>query len=194
MGKVIYLKKVREFMKITPAFRVRDIELIVRNRNYAHLILHKLAEKKEINRIMKGWYSLYDDPIVSVFCFKPAYLGLQEALSMHNLWEQETNIVIVTTRKVRTGVREIFGSNVVLHRIEQKYFFGFDLMRYENFFIPVSDVEKTFIDLVYFNEIPAGEVLKNIEMKLNRKKLNEYLKNYPTRFKRKVKELLEFKF
>jgi predicted transcriptional regulator of viral defense system len=190
MGKVIYLKKVREFMKMTPAFRARDIELIVRKRNYAHLILHKLAEKKEINRIMKGWYSLYDDPIVSVFCFKPAYLGLQEALSIHNLWEQETNVVIVTTRKVRTGVRKFFDSNVVVRRIEQKYFFGFDLMRYDNFFIPVSDIEKTLIDLIYFNEIPARPILKEIEKKMNKKKLRKYLANYPDKFREKVKKIV----
>jgi predicted transcriptional regulator of viral defense system len=190
MGKIVYLNKVREFAKKTPVFRVRDIELIVKDRNYTHLILHKLTEKKEIKRIMRGWYSLYDDPIVSVFCFKPAYLGLQEALSMHNLWEQETNVVIVTTRKVRTGIRKFFGSNVIVHRIEQKYFFGFDLMRYENFFVPVSDVEKTFIDLIYFDEIPARPVLKEIKKKMSKEKLGEYLENYSSRFREKVEKLM----
>jgi predicted transcriptional regulator of viral defense system len=190
MGKIVYLNKVKEFITKTPVFRVRDIELIVKNRSYAHLILHKLAKKKEIKRIMRGWYSLYDDPIVSVFCFKPAYLGLQEALSIHNLWEQETNVVIVTTRKVRTGVRKFFDSNVVVHRVKQKYFFGFDLMRYDDFFIPVSDVEKTFIDLIYFNEIPTRPVLKEIKKKMNKKKLSNYLENYPSKFREKVKKLV----
>jgi len=45
MGKVIYLNRVKEFIKNTPVFRVKDIEILVGNRNYAHLILHKLARR-----------------------------------------------------------------------------------------------------------------------------------------------------
>jgi len=190
MGKIIHLNKIKEFSKSTPVFRVKDVELIVKNKNYSYVILHNLAKRGEIKRITKGWYSLYEDPIVSVFCFKPAYIGLQEALSLHELWEQETNVVIVTTRKVRTGVREILDSNVVLHTIEQKYFFGFDYLRYENFFIPVSDIEKTLIDLVYFDETPGKDVLKEIKKNINKEKLKEYLKHFPPTFRKKVHNLI----
>jgi len=190
MGKIIHLNKIREFLKSTPIFRTKDVELVVKNKNYSYLILHKLAKKGEIKRITKGWYSLHEDPIISVFCFKPAYIGLQEALSFHELWEQETNVVIVTAKKVRTGIRKILDTNVVLHKIKQKYFFGFDYLKYENFFIPVSDVEKTLIDLVYFNEIPGKDVLKEIKKRINRKKLKRYLKNFPVRFREKVNNLI----
>jgi len=189
MGKIIHINKIREFIKSVPVFRVRDIELLVGNRNYAHLILHKLTKKGEIKRVIKGWYSLYDDPIVSVFCFKPAYVGLQEALSLHNLWEQETNVVIITTKKVRVGIREILGNNVILRTIEPKYFFGFDLIKYENFFVPVSDIEKTLIDFVYFKESLARETLREIIKRMNKQKLIEYLKKYPSKFKQKVRKL-----
>jgi predicted transcriptional regulator of viral defense system len=192
MGKIIHINKIREFIKNVPVFRVRDIELLVENRNYAHLILHKLAKRGEIKRVIKGWYSSYDDPIVSVFCFKPAYVGLQEALSLHNLWEQETNVVIITTKKVRVGIREIFGNNVILRTIEPKYFFGFDLIRYENFFVPVSDIEKTLIDFVYFKESLARETLKEIIKRIDKQKLIEYLKKYPSKFKQKVRKLAKF--
>jgi predicted transcriptional regulator of viral defense system len=186
MGKVIHLNKLREFLKITPIFRAKDVELIIKNKSYSYLTLHNLVKKGEIKRITKGWYSLYEDPIVAVFCFKPAYIGLQEALSIHELWEQETNVVIVTTRKIRSGVRKVLDSNVILHRIEPKYFFGFDYLKYENFFIPVSDVEKTLIDLVYFNEIPGKDVLKEIKKHVNEEKLKDYLKNFPPNFSKKV--------
>ena len=192
MGKIIHINKIREFIKSVPVFRVRDIELLVGNRNYAHLILHKLAKKGEIKRVVKGWYSLHDDPIVSVFCFKPAYVGLQEALSLHNLWEQETNVVIITTKKVRVGIREILGNNVILRTIEPKYFFGFDLIKYENFFVPVSDIEKTLIDFVYFKESLARETLREIIKRMNKQKLIEYLKKYPSKFKQKVRKLAKF--
>jgi predicted transcriptional regulator of viral defense system len=192
MGKIIHINKIREFIKSVPVFRVRDIELLVGNRNYAHLILHKLTKRGEIKRVIKGWYSLYDDPIVSVFCFKPAYVGLQEALSLHNLWEQETNVVIITTKKVRVGIREILGNNVILRTIEPKYFFGFDSIRYENFFVPVSDIEKTLIDFVYFKESLARETLREIIKRIDKQKLIEYLKKYPSKFKQKVRKLAKF--
>jgi len=190
MGKIIYLNKIREFLKTTPIFRAKDIELIVKNKNYSYVILHNLLKKGEIKRVKKGWYSIYEDPIVSVFCFKPAYIGLQEALSFHELWEQETNVILVTTRKVRIGIRKIFDNNVILHRIKQKYFFGYDYLKYENFFIPISDIEKTLIDLVYFNEIPDKKVLKEIKKKVNKGKLKAYLENYPFKFREKVYKLI----
>jgi hypothetical protein len=42
-------------------------------------------------------------------------------------------VVIVTTRKVRIGIHEILGSNVLVHRINPKYFFGFTLLKYGEF-------------------------------------------------------------
>lgn len=186
MGKIIHLNKLREFLKKTPIFRVRDVELIVKNKNYSYLILHNLVSKGEIKRIIKGWYSIHEDPIVAVFCFKPAYIGLQEALSLHEIWEQETNVIIVTTRKVRIGIRKILDNNVILHRMDQKYFFGFDYLKYGNFFIPVSDVEKTLIDLIYFNEIPGKDVLKEIKKQINKEKLKRYLNKFPVKFRERV--------
>jgi predicted transcriptional regulator of viral defense system len=190
MGKIKYLNKIREFLKSTPIFRAKDIELIVKNKNYSNLILHKLVKKNEIKRVTKGWYSFYEDPIVSVFCFRPAYIGLQDALSIHNLWEQETNVVIVTARKVRVGLRKIMGSNVVIHKINQKFFFGIESLKYGDFFVPVSDVEKTLIDLIYFNEIPGEDVWKEIKKEIDKEKLRSYLKYYSPKFRKKVEKLL----
>jgi predicted transcriptional regulator of viral defense system len=194
MGKIKYSDKIQEFIQKTPALRARDVEIIIKNKRYAHIFLHNLRKKGGIKRITKGWYSMSDDPVVSVFCFKPSYIGLQDALSIHNLWEQETNTVIVTTRKVRVGARKIMDNNVILHRIAGKYFFGFDYMKYDNFFIPVSDVEKTLIDLVYFNEIPDKKVLQEIRKKMDGTRLKKYLSRYPPKFKGKIAKLVDLKW
>jgi predicted transcriptional regulator of viral defense system len=190
VGKIKHLNKIREFLKSTPIFRAKDVELIVKDNNYSNLILHNLVKRGEIKRVTKGWYSSCEDPVVSVFCFRPAYIGLQDALSIHELWEQETNVVIVTTRKVRTGLRKIMGSNVILHRINQKFFFGIESLKYGDFFVPVSDVEKTLIDLIYFNEIPEMGTLREIKKRTNEGKLKSYLKYYPIKFRRRVEKLL----
>ena len=193
MGKIKYLPKVREFIKKTPAFSARDIEFITKNKKYAHLLLHNLVKKGEIYRLTKGCYSKISDPILSVFCFRPAYLGLQEALSLYNLWEQETNPVILTTRKTREGVREILGNNVVVYRIPPRYFFGFGLLRYGNLFLPVSDIEKTLLDLIYLKNILSGKTLREIKERIQPAKLNSYLKRYPQDFRRAVVKIISGK-
>lgn len=190
MGRVVYIDKLREFFKATPIFRARDVEILTGSRGYAHLILHKLSEKGEVKRVVKGWYSLHDDPVVAVFCFKPAYIGLQEALSLHDLWEQETNVVIVSTRRVRTGVRKVLDSNVVIHRISVEHFFGFEYLKYGELFIPVSDIEKTLIDLVYFNEVPGEEVLNEIRRRMDGHRLNLYLRRFEPKLRQRVLKLI----
>jgi len=183
MGKVVHLAAVREFVAKTPVFRARDVELIVKDRPYTLLLLHNLVRKGEVRRIVKGWYTTRVDPALAVLAFRPAYLGLQQALSLRDLWEQETTVVIVTCISVRPGIREIMGSNAVLHRINAKYFFGFDYLDYGGIAMPVSDVEKTLIDLVYYRELPGADVLRKLAKEADESKLRDYLLRYPTGFR-----------
>jgi predicted transcriptional regulator of viral defense system len=96
-------------------------------------------------------------------------------------------VVIVTTRKVRIGIHEILGSNVLVHRINPKYFFGFTLLKYGEFFIPVSDVEKTLLDFIYFKQPLSKNTISEIKKNLNANKLKKYLKVYPKQFHEKLK-------
>lgn len=193
MGKVVYIDSVRRFIKSTPVFRAKDVELIVGDTNYSSLLLHNLTRRGEIKRVTRGWYTVLDDPVVSVFTFRPSYLGLQEALSLRNLWEQETNVVIVSATRVRPGIRKIMGSPVIIHRISPNYFFGFDYLKYGDIFLPVSDVEKTLIDLVYFNELPGRDVLKRILSVADMDKLRLHLKNYSSAFIKRFHKLLNIR-
>ncbi len=184
-----YMDKVREYFKNTSVASISSISMLVENKNYLYIFLNHLLKKGDINRIGKGYYTIHDDPSLIVYCMKPAYLGLQDAMSFHNLWEQETCPVVITTRKVRTGTRKVFDSNVLVRRISPKYFFGYDYYKYGDFVFPISDIEKTFIDLVYFREIRA-EFVKKFKKKVDIKKLGLYLKKYPENFRRKVLDIL----
>lgn len=186
MGKKVHLNKVREFIRSTPVFSSRDIEIKVGNREYALLLLHNLVLKGEVKRIVKGWYTVHDDPVVSVYAFRPAYLGLQEALSLMNLWEQETNVVIITPLRVRQGLRKILDSNIVVHRISSRYFFGFEYLKYGDFTVPVSDIEKTLMDFIYFNEPIDAETLKEMARIMDKRKFNEYLRRYPPIIRQRI--------
>ncbi len=190
MGKVVHLAAVREFIAKTPVFRARDVELMVKDRAYTSLLLHNLERRGEVQRMVKGWYTARGDPSLAVFAFRPAYLGLQEALSLRDLWEQETSVVIVTCISVRPGVREILGSNAILHRIDAKYFFGFDYLDYGGIAMPVSDVEKTLIDLVYYRELPGTDVLRRLAKEADESKLREYLLRYPQRFRSSFRRVI----
>lgn len=189
-----YINLVREHFKEQPVFSLSGLRVLLAKegigRNYSSLLVHNLLKKGEIHRITRGFYSFQDDVSVAGFAFSPFYYGLQDALSLRNLWEQETNPVIITPKKVRTGPREIMGSNVLVRRINRKMFFGFDLVKYYDFWLPVSDSEKTLIDFVYFREPLPKEALKEIKQKIETKKLNQYLTRCPLPTRKKVKKIL----
>jgi len=183
--------KVREYLKRTPVASINSISRIVGCKSYAYLLLNHLVKKGEVFRITKGYYSIQSDPTLLVLCIKPSYLGLEDALSFHNLWEQETIPVIITPRKIRQGERKVLGHNVLIRRILPKYFFGWDLVKYGNFLVPVSDVEKTLIDLVYFRKRIDKHLARRFRKRADREKLAGYLRKYPEWIKRKVSKILE---
>lgn len=195
MGKEKYVSEVLNFFKKTPVVSSKDIRLIVNKKktkkSYLYLFIHNLIKSGKIKRITKGFYTIHDDPTFAVFCFKPAYIGLQDSLSIHKLWEQESNVVIITGKKVRNGIRDILDSNVLLRRMKTKYIFGYDLIEYDKFYIPVSDIEKTLIDFVYFKESLDKGVVKEIKKKINLGKIKKYLRFYPKRIRKLVLKLLE---
>lgn len=83
-------------------------------------------------------------------------------------------------------------SNVILRRIKPSYFFGAEMLRYGDLFVPVSNLEKTLIDFIYFREPLEREVLSALKRKIDRKKLENYLKIYPKRFRENVDRTLNW--
>lgn len=194
MGKIRYIQDIRSFFKKSIVVDINSLKRFIQKQNgneeYIHLIINNMVKKGEIKRITRGYYSYNDDPVLSVFCFKPSYTGLQSALSIHNLWEQETIPIIITTKKVRQGVREINGANIMLRRISPKYFFGIGYIKENSFYIPVSDIEKTFIDMVYYKQNIDKSLIKIFKRKINKKKLEIYIKKYPKNVSYKVNLLM----
>lgn len=193
MAKEKYLKKVIELFEKSPVVDFNSIKRIIKNSNYTKQFIRNLILKGKIKKLAKGFYTSKNDPSLIVFCFKPAYLGLQDALSMHNLWEQETIPIIISMRKIRTGIRKINNSNVLIRRIDKKYLFGYDYLKVGEFYFPYSDIEKTLIDMVYFKQKLNKETIKNIKNKINKPKLKKYLRNYPKLIRKRVNHALNQK-
>lgn len=193
MGRQKYLAEIEKLFRKSPVVDRKSIELIVehkKNNQYVKQLIKRLVDKGKIKRISKGFYTIYNEPSLAVFYFKPAYLGLQDALSFHELWEQETIAVILTARRIRQGIRKINDSNVLVRRIDKKYFFGFEYYKNGNFHFPYSDIEKTFIDMVYFKQKLSEEALNNIRKRIDVGKLKKYLRFYPMKFKKRVMEYI----
>lgn len=192
MGEKKYQEEIETLFKKSHVVDFSSIERIVHaknknTKNYTKLLARNLVQQKRIHRITKGYYTIHDDPALLVFCLKPAYLGLQDALSIYNLWKQETIPIIITTMNARQGIRNVFGTNVLVRSIEKKYFFGIEYIQQGDFYFPYSDIEKTFLDLVYFKQDIRADVLKEIKKKMKTEKLKEYLSYYPREFQEMVK-------
>lgn len=191
MGKVKHLPEVDALLEKSPVVSFDSVEKIVAGRKnkkqYAKILIKNLIAKGKMKKLAKGWYTAKDDILLSVFCFQPAYFGLQDALSFHGLTEQETIPVIVTTQRVKQGIRKIMGSNVLVRRIKKDYFFGFESHGQSGMYLPYSDIEKTLIDLIYFKENLSPETFKGIMKKVNLKKMENYLKKYPKKLQKIMK-------
>lgn len=192
------MKYVNDFKKhfiSYPVFTFKDVEkfLIFKggSEKYAKRFLQNMIEKKTVNKITKGFYSLHDETEIIGLPFKPFYYGLNYALSHHNVWHERANPVIITTRRVKPGVRNILGVNVNIKHISQQMFFGYDLVKGDNFYYPVSNLEKTLIDYIYFKMNPGEEALKNLLHSINNSKLEKYLKKCNARTKMQVDKLLD---
>ena len=172
MGKEKYQKQIIELFRKSPVVSFNSIERIKKEKKnikqYTKQLVRNLLLKGKIKRITKGYYSVYEDPLLNVLCFQPSYLGLQDALSFHGLWEQETIPIIISSKKIRQGLRKTSLGNILIRRIDKKYLFGIEYKKQGNFYVPYSDIEKTFIDLIYFNEKPNKEVLNNIRKSIDK--------------------------
>ena len=170
MGKKKHISRIEELFEDSPVVSFNSIQRIINNKKrikqYTKQFIRNQLASGKIKRLAKGYYTKHDNIILSVFCFKPAYLGLQDALSFHNLWEQETIPVILSARKLRPGIRKIMRLNVMIRRINSKYFFGFEYQKDGDFYFPYSDIEKTFIDMIYFKQPLDEEVIDNFKEKI----------------------------
>ncbi len=181
-----YIKLLKEeFSKWDkPIFNVTDLNMIPGLSNsYRRLMIHNLFRKGFISKVTRGVYTFHRDASVLCFAFSPSYYGLENALTIRGLSLQGTNPIIITPRNVRTGVRTFIDRNYVIYRIKPEFFFGYELVKREELWIPVSDLEKTIIDMAYFGKVIRDELWRNILPSLDMKRLRLYLEKYTPQFR-----------
>ncbi len=192
-----YINKIRERFGSYdyPVFTITDLRVFLGNtrisQRYLKLLINHLIRRKEITRISRGAYTFHKEMAVVGFAYSPFYYGMEDALSYRNLWTQSANPTIITTRNVRNGLRKFVNSNYMVKQAPTNLFFGFDFIKYYELWIPVSDPEKTLIDLVYYNHDIRVDALEKLADALNRRRLAEYLEHYSKNFRKKVMGILK---
>lgn len=188
-----YMKEFVSHFSYKPAFNSKEAKRFLQNRGasvgYYKLVVTNLLKTEKIYSITRGSYTFHDDVQCVGFAFKPFYYGLEDALSLHGLWEQETNPVILTPRRVRPGIRIFNGRNYLIRHIDRQMFFGYTYMQYGDFYIPVSTVEKTLVDLLYFKVPIPAEVFENILNVSDMDRLSEYSQEVPVKLRQRISSL-----
>ncbi len=181
----------RHFSKV-PAFSARDAELFLMyigsGKKYPKRFIQNMLAGNKIFRLAKGVYTVHRNSEVIGFAFSPFYYGLAYALSYYNVWEERANPVIITTKCVRTGTRKSLGINISVFKLPKKMFFGYTMVKGESFYYPISDLEKTFLDLLYFDIDLRKDTLYRLVKRLDYKKLKGYLTSSPAWLKKKAEK------
>lgn len=189
-----YMKDFISHFSSVPAFTTNEARRFLKYRGasegYHKLVINNLLKSHKVHKITRGAYTFFEEVQYSGFAFRPFYYGLEDALSILGAWEQETNPVILTPRKVRPGLRAFEGRNYLVRHIDRKLFFGYYFKPYGQFNIPVSTPEKTLIDLFYFRiRVPDG-VVENIIGMLNLVRMNEYLSLVSSNLQYRIEKVL----
>ncbi len=188
-----YKKGFLEYFEKFPIFTFSDANMFLSkqgaSQDYARKLISIMLKRGELQRVTKGHYTTKKDMDVIGYAFKPFYYGLGFALSYHGLSSQGYNLTVMTTKTVRSGVRRIFGTNVVIQRIPKELFLGYEDMTTQTFHFYISDIEKTLLDMLYFDFVVEDYVYVNTFKRINKAKIKRYLKRFSKRVTKRYSEL-----
>lgn len=191
---MIYKKHFSEYFSRKPIFTSSEAERYLSRYGavggYSKLLLHNMAEKNELVRLKRGFYTFSKNEAVSGYAFRPFYYGMEYALTIRKIWTQQSIPIVVTTSKANPGIRLIMGQRVKVRRINKKYFFGFEYVNYSNLFVPVSSPEKIILDFLYYGIGLDPETLRSLLAQSDTVLLRNYASMFGKSFWDKVKALL----
>ena len=153
-----------------PVFSLADVAKITKSRNYAKKLLSRLTKRKIIKKIMRDMYTTNDDLfLIAPFLYTPSYISCASALQYHGLISQIPNAIFLMTPKRSKKIR------YKMHLLYQKTnkYFGFQMVKYQNIWLPIADPEKAFIDSIGIH--PLNLIYEALD-ELNPKKLMLYAK------------------
>ncbi len=150
----MYEAQILEQFKGMPVFHLADASQVIKSREYAKKFLARMVEEKKIQKIRRDFYTLHSDPfLASAFIMKPSYITSVSALYFHRLITQIPKDVFCCTEKQSSTVKFISE----IKYMHTDYFFGFTMLKYEGFSVPVAVPEKAVIDSIGFAPLSLVE-------------------------------------
>lgn len=189
-----YEREFCSFFSKQPLFTSKDVArflgIMGASNSYVRLFLHNSVKRGKILRYQKGVYSFQRNEALFGYVYRPFYYGLEYALTIRKIWAYQTNPVVITTTTANPGIRKILGVSFTVRRIRKEQFFGYEYIKHDGIFVPVSEPEKILLDFVYFRKRMDPETMVSLISLCNRQKLNRYLMRLSNHQKRGVEKVI----
>lgn len=186
MQYIEFKKQLKDFL----IFSIKDIEKI--DFDFHKQRLSEWQKKDYIKKIAKGFYIFSDTEINELALFimankihAPSYISLEMALSIYNVIPEAVyGVTSVTTDKTKS-VKTSFATFVYRH-IRSHLMFGYELIKYKNYYYQLAELEKAILDYLYFNpKIKDKESfdgmrfnIPELKKKINKQKFYKYLETF----------------
>lgn len=161
--------------------------VIGKTRLSAAVYLSRMVKKGLIKRIRRGKFAFSDDDLaIASQLIEPSYISLNSALLFHGLVQQvPASVECVTARNTFR-----FGDlGIIYRKIPGALFYGYEKKRKGNSYILIAEPEKALIDCVYLNCM-GRKSAREIREKLDRKKLDGYVRRFSGRGRKKLERWL----
>jgi len=185
-----------------------DIREVLREK-YSSFVLNKriydLKEKGWLIPLRRGLYFVSDissrgfvniSPVIIAGAFdKDSYISLDAALSFYGFFEQMLRTISsITNGKSREYIFQ--NNNYRYLKINKNLYFGFKTENIEGYYVKIAEIEKVFLDYLYFRNDTYSidlllEKLKKAKKNLDSKKLFSYARKFPEATKRKLGFILD---
>lgn len=152
-------------------------------------LLRRWAAQGLINRLSRGYYAFdladVDYLQIATTLVRPSYISLEYALNYYGLLDQVPQTITLVSLSRHKNIT-MGGYTLEYSHIKKELFFAYTLVN--NFYI--AEPEKAILDLIYL--IKRGKRLADLDSfeikKLNKGKINLYLKKYPVYIRKFIYE------
>lgn len=132
------------------------------------MALSRLAERKVIQRICRGFYTNPFNPPsleeTAAVIYRPSYISLESVLSRYGIMSQIPQRLTCVTTRLPRFFKTSLGA-VEYRQVKKRYFFGF--LKKDGYWM--AEPEKAFLDFVYLNR---GKEIRSLLEEFDRRTLN----------------------
>lgn len=151
--------------KKTPAFSIREIEQLYPGFERDNLL--NWQKKGYILRIRNGWYSISGRITIEAELYwvankiyRPSYVSLEKAFAYYH-WIPEAVFTITSVSTLKTKVFDTPLGNFCYSSIKPSLFWGYQLIKVDEYGIKMAEPEKALLDFLYLN--PNIQTLADFE-------------------------------